>query len=175
MTRRSRPPRRARIDLFEASVPVLFYAIMVTSVFLLLSGHNHPGGGFAGGTVAGAALAMRYITGGIAELRHIARLRPWTFLGLGVVLAVLAAVAPLAFGENVLESAKLEFNLPLLGHLAVSSVLDFDLGVYLVVVGLVLMVFEAFGDEDIGIAPKRPPVIAEVASQRTRSGGEVTG
>lgn len=155
MSGRARPPRRARIDLIESSVPVLFYAVMVASVFLLFSGHNHPGGGFAGGTVAGAALAVRYITGGIDELRHTARLKPWTFLGLGIVLAVLAALVPLAFGDAVLESSKLELDLPLLGHLAVSTVLDFDLGVYLVVIGLVLMVFEAFGDDDIGLAPKR--------------------
>ena len=60
---------------------------------------------------------------------------------------MLTAATPLAFGDPVLESAKLDLELPLLGEVHVTSALIFDIGVYLVVVGLVLMVFEAFGDD----------------------------
>lgn len=156
MTRRERPDGPRRIDLIESSVPVLFHAVLLASVFLLVSGHNQPGGGFVGGMVAGAALAMRFITGGLDELRHVARLRPWTFLGTGIVLAAVTATAPLVAGGHVLESYKWELDLAVVGHVPVSSTLLFDLGVYLLVIGLVLMVFEAFGDDEIGALTVAP-------------------
>jgi multicomponent Na+:H+ antiporter subunit B len=66
---------------------------------------------------------------------------------------VLTAAAPVVFGDAILENAKLEVDLALLGELGVSSALAFDLGVYLVVLGLVLMVFEAFGGDDRDAVP----------------------
>jgi multisubunit Na+/H+ antiporter MnhB subunit len=100
-----------------------------------------------GGLVAGAAIALRYVSGGIAEVRQLSRFAPWTILGSGLLVATTTAVVPMLFGEAVLESAKLELELPVLGTVKATSALAFDIGVYLVVVGLVLMVFEAFGDD----------------------------
>ena len=53
------------IDLIGPSVQVIFHAVLLASVYLLFAGHNQPGGGFVGGLVAGAGIAVRYITGGI--------------------------------------------------------------------------------------------------------------
>jgi multicomponent Na+:H+ antiporter subunit A len=142
-----RPAPSAIIDLVDPSVPVIVHAVMVASVYLLVAGHNHPGGGFVGGLVAGAAIAVRYITGGIESVRRMARLRPWTILGTGVLVAAVTATVPLLAGRPVLDSGKWDFDLPVFGPVALSSVLAFDFGVYLAVVGLTLMVFEAFGDD----------------------------
>lgn len=148
---RMTPPRRPdasnTVDLIGPSVQVLFHAVLVASVYLLFAGHNHPGGGFVGGLVAGAAIAMRYITGGIDEVRHLVRVKPWTVLGTGVLLATVTAGAPLMFDHPVLDAVSWDVDLPVFGHIHVSSVLPFDVGVYLVVVGLTLMMFEAFGDD----------------------------
>lgn len=135
-----------RLVTLDQTVPVLFYVIMTGSVYLLFAGHNQPGGGFVGGLVAGAAISLRYIAGGIEEVRHISRLRPWTILGLGLLLAALTAMVPLLFGDAVLEGAYRPIDLPVVGQVSLVSALVFDIGVYLGVVGLVLMVFEAFGD-----------------------------
>ncbi len=126
---------------------LLFTVVMVGSLYLLFVGHNHPGGGFAGGIVAGAAVALRYISGGIGEVRRLSRGQPWLVLGGGVLIAGLTAIAPLLFGEAVLESVFWTLHPPLLGTVKLSSALVFDIGVYLVVVGLVLMMFESFGDD----------------------------
>jgi multisubunit Na+/H+ antiporter MnhB subunit len=128
-------------------MPATYLAVVVASVYLLVAGHNHPGGGFVGGLVAGAGVTVRYITGGIDEVRRLARVRPWTILGTGLLLAALTATMPVLLGDELLDAAKWEFDAPIFGHVAISTVLAFDLGVYLVVVGLVLMVFEAFGDD----------------------------
>ena len=61
--------------------------VMVGSLYLLFAGHNQPGGGFVGGIVAGAAIALRYISGGIDEVRKLSRGQPWLVLGGGVLIA----------------------------------------------------------------------------------------
>ena len=147
MRRPRRPPSATTIDLIGPSMPVIYLAVLLASVYLLVAGHNHPGGGFVGGLVAGAGVTVRYVTGGIDDVRSLARVRPWTILGTGLLLASVTATVPLLFGDAPLEAASWEVDIPLFGHVKLSSVLAFDAGVYLVVVGLVLMVFEAFGDD----------------------------
>jgi multisubunit Na+/H+ antiporter MnhB subunit len=136
-----------RIAVVDVSVGVIFHTVLVGSIYLLFAGHNQPGGGFVGGLVAGAAIALRAVGGGIDEVRSLTRLRPWTFLGLGILFASTTALVPVLFGEPVLTSGKGSHTFPVLGKVTASSVLAFDIGVYLVVVGMVFMMFEAFGDE----------------------------
>ena len=136
-----------RLIVLDVSVRVIVPAVFLGSLWLLLAGHNQPGGGFVGGIVASSAVALRYVSGGIREVRSLSRAQPWTVLGAGILLAALTAAVPLAFGDDVLESAVFEGDVPVLGHVKATSALAFDIGVYLVVVGLVLMVFESFGDE----------------------------
>jgi multicomponent Na+:H+ antiporter subunit A len=140
-------PQVRRLVVVDVAVRLVFPAVMVGSLYLLFAGHNQPGGGFVGGIVAGAAVALRYVAGGIEDVRSLSRARPWTVLGLGLGVAAITALVPLAFGGAVLESAAWEGDLPVLGHLKVTSALVLDVGVYLVVLGLVLMVFESFGDD----------------------------
>ena len=135
-----------RLVTLDQTVPVIFYVIMIGSLYLLFAGHNQPGGGFVGGLVAGAAISLRYIAGGIDEVRRVSRLRPWTILGIGVLISAATALVPLLAGDAVLEGAYRPVDLPVLGKVALVSALVFDVGVYVGVVGLVFMVFEAFGD-----------------------------
>ena len=104
-------------------MPVIYLAVLLASVYLLVAGHNHPGGGFVGGLVAGAGVAVRYITGGIDEVRSLARVRPWTILGTGLLVASVTATVPLLFGDAPLEAASWEFDVAVFGHVKVSSVL----------------------------------------------------
>jgi multicomponent Na+:H+ antiporter subunit A len=142
-----------RLVVVDVAVRLVFPAVMVGSLYLLFVGHNQPGGGFVGGIVAGAAVALRYVAGGIDDVRSLSRARPWTVLGAGLLVSAVTAAVPLLFGGAVLEGALVETDLPLLGHVKLTSALAFDVGVYLVVLGLVLMVFESFGDEPRVPAP----------------------
>jgi len=142
-----------RLVVVDVAVRLVFPAVLVGSLYLLFVGHNQPGGGFVGGIVAGAAVALRYVAGGIDDVRSLSRARPWTVLGAGLLVSAVTAAVPLLFGGEVLEGALVEGDLPLLGHIKLTSALAFDVGVYLVVLGLVLMVFESFGDEPRVPAP----------------------
>ena len=154
--------RLGRLVTLDVSVRVVFAAVVVGSVYLLFAGHNQPGGGFVGGILAGAAVALRYVAGGIDDVRTLSRSRPWTVLGGGLVTSVGTALAPLLVGDPVLSSAYAKVDLPLLGSVGLSSAAVFDIGVYLTVLGLALMVFESFGDDPVADAvpdPIQPSVI----------------
>ncbi|WP_417563144.1 Na+/H+ antiporter subunit A [Microbacterium sp.] len=136
-----------RSIMLEVIVRILFHTIIVVSLYVLFAGHNLPGGGFAGGLIAGIALVMRYIAGGRYELGAAAPTDAGRFLGGGMVLAVACAVVPVFFGQAPLTSAVLEADIPVLGHLEFVTSTIFDIGVYLVVIGLVLDVLRSLGAE----------------------------
>ncbi|MFB7843770.1 Na+/H+ antiporter subunit A [Microbacterium sp. NPDC056052] len=136
-----------RSILLEVIVRILFHTIIVVSIYLLFAGHNAPGGGFAGGLVAGMALVMRYIAGGRWELGAAAPTDAGRLLGAGLILAVGSAVVPLFFGLAPLSSAVWEAEIPVVGHIEFVSSTFFDIGVYLVVIGLVLDVLRSLGAE----------------------------
>jgi multisubunit Na+/H+ antiporter MnhB subunit len=141
------PPAVRRSLILDVGVQLMFHSILLLSAYLLFAGHNQPGGGFIGGLVCAGAFGLRYASGGIAELQAMHRLRPTQLLGFGLLLAAGTATASMLAGGQFLEHGYVELDLPLLGHVEPTSALPFDIGVYLVVVGLVLMVLEALGSE----------------------------
>ncbi|MFT4245931.1 MAG: Na+/H+ antiporter subunit A [Micrococcaceae bacterium] len=139
------PERRSVI--FEITVRMIFHSMVVLSIFLLLAGHDQPGGGFAGGLLAGIALTIRYLAGGRYELTETVPLPAGLFLGSGLALAAITGFMPLFFGQPIFSSTIWEFTLPILGHLKLVSATFFDIGVYLVVIGLVLDILRSLGSE----------------------------
>jgi len=124
--------------------PLLPLALAV-SVFILLRGHNMPGGGFVAGLVTGVALILQYLASGIDFAlqrlpRHKAKL-----LALGLLLAAATGAASWLFGHPYLTSTHGHIALPLIGEIELASVMVFDLGVYIVVVTTVLMVLAQLG------------------------------
>ncbi|WFR73682.1 Na+/H+ antiporter subunit A [Prescottella defluvii] len=136
---------RHRSLVLEVTTRLIFPTMMVLSVYFFFSGHNAPGGGFAGGLTAGLALVLRYLAGGRYELGEAVPIDAGKILGLGLLLAAGTAVTSLFLGAPPLSSAVFEVTLPLLGHIKLVTALFFDLGVYLIVVGLVLDVLRSLG------------------------------
>lgn len=145
-----RSARRAdqdRVLLLEVVTRLVFPTMMVVSLYFLFAGHNAPGGGFAGGLVAGLALVVRYVAGGRYELGEAVPVDAGRLLGLGLLLAGGTGLGALLLGGAVLQSAVLEADVPVLGHVKFVTSLIFDMGVYLIVVGLVLDVLRSLGAE----------------------------
>lgn len=136
-----------RSILLEVVIRLLFHPLIVLSLYLLFAGHNLPGGGFAAGLVAGLALAGRYLAGGRYELGAAAPFGAGQILGVGLVLAAATATVPLLLGADALTSTFFETTIPLLGHIEFSTSTLFDIGVYLVVIGMVLDVLRSLGAE----------------------------
>ena len=138
-------PAQAPSLILQTCVGALFHTALLFSLFLLFAGHNAPGGGFVGGLVAGAAFVLRYVEGGAEEVERTTPMSPMAFMGTGLGLAVATGAASWLAGGRFLESGKLELDVPVLGTAKASSALVFDVGVYLVVVGLVVGVLTTLG------------------------------
>ncbi|MEU6022028.1 Na+/H+ antiporter subunit A [Micromonospora sp. NPDC047134] len=138
---------RNRSLVLEVITRLIFHTAVLFSFYLLFSGHNAPGGGFAGGLVASLALTMRYLAGGRYELGEAAPVSAGTVLGAGLAVAVGSAMVTLLDGGAALSSAKVDFWLPLVGDFYLVTSLFFDIGVYLVVIGLALDVLRSLGAE----------------------------
>jgi multicomponent Na+:H+ antiporter subunit A len=136
-----------RSILIEVLIRLLFHPAIIVSIYLLFAGHNAPGGGFAGGLLAGLALVARYLAGGRYELGEAAPVDPGKVLGLGIILAVGMAVVSLFFSGLPLESAYFAAEVPLLGEMSFGTSTIFDIGVYLVVVGLAIDILRSLGSE----------------------------
>ncbi|WP_405093838.1 Na+/H+ antiporter subunit A [Micromonospora sp. NBC_01392] len=138
---------RAQSVILQVVTRVLFHAILLFSIYLLFSGHNQPGGGFAAGLVAGLGLAVRYLAGGRTELNGAAPVDAGRVLGAGLFVAVATGLAAMPLGGDFLQSAALDLHLPVLGHVHFVTSVFFDVGVYLIVVGLVLDILRSLGAE----------------------------
>jgi multicomponent Na+:H+ antiporter subunit A len=139
-----RDPRHRSLVL-EVATRLIFPLIMVLSAYFFFAGHNTPGGGFAGGLTAGLALVLRYLAGGRYELGETLPFDAGKILGAGLCLSAGTAVGSLLVGAPVLSSALIEIDVPVLGTVKFVTALFFDLGVYLIVVGLVLDVLRSLG------------------------------
>lgn len=138
---------RDRSVVLEVATRALFPTMLMISVWLLLIGHNNPGGGFAGGVLAGLAFVLRYLAGGRFDLGEAAPIPAGQILGFGLFVAAAGGGAPLLFGNSVLESTPVDIHLGWLGDIHLTTAMILDVGVYILVVGLVIDLVSALGAE----------------------------
>jgi len=118
---------------------------LLVSVFIFLRGHNLPGGGFIAGLITAVALIMQYLANGVQWTHQRLPAQTQPLMVAGLLAALLTGVASAGFGRPFLTSAFGHISLPLLGEMEWASVLVFDLGVYLVVVGATLLILINMG------------------------------
>jgi multicomponent K+:H+ antiporter subunit A len=132
----------------EAAHPTMLIVIarmllplaLVVAVYLFFRGHNEPGGGFVAGLVVATAIILQYLARGIAWTQSRMQLDYHPVVALGVFIAGLTGAGAILFGEPFLRSWHDHYGLGFLGELELASAMLFDLGVFLTVVGAVLLV-----------------------------------
>jgi multicomponent K+:H+ antiporter subunit A len=145
--RRLRWPARAEPGLAADRHPLLLQLLSglllplaaAVALYLLLRGHNLPGGGFIAGLVLALALLVQYLARGRAWVRGRLSERFEQWIAGGLALAVLTGAAAWLFGHPFLTSASGHPVVPVLGELPLASAMAFDLGVFAVVVGATLL------------------------------------
>ena len=118
----------------------LFPLLLQFSVFLLIRGHNAPGGGFAGGLVAAAAYALYAIATDTPATRRALRFEPRALIGSGLLLALFSGLPGIIYGQPYLTSVWGYLKVPEAFSIKIGTPLFFDIGVYLVVLGVTLMI-----------------------------------
>jgi multicomponent Na+:H+ antiporter subunit B len=133
-------------SILQTAARLLMPLLLLFAVFLLLRGHNDPGGGFVGGLVVAATFVLYSIAFGVRAARAAVLVDPPRLLGIGLLVA-LASGLPGVFGGRPFMSG-VWGELPLgAGYVAIGTPLIFDIGVFLVVIGVVLTIVFTLADE----------------------------
>lgn len=122
--------------IFRTITPLIVSVMVLFSIFVLLRGHNEPGGGFIGGLIAVAALSIYGIAFGVETVRRAIVFHPLSIAGAGLLLATLAGLLSMLFHVPFMTGLWV-YPVVLGEEIPLSSVMAFDIGVYLVVVGAV--------------------------------------
>jgi multicomponent Na+:H+ antiporter subunit B len=120
--------------------------MLIFSLFLLLRGHNEPGGGFVGGLVAAAAYALYLIANGIDEAKKLLKAEPIRLMALGLLFAVISAFISVIAGQDFMTAVWAKNEFPVVGK--IGTPILFDLGVYFLVLGIVLKIVFSLEEED---------------------------
>lgn len=134
--------------ILDTATAYLLPLLLLFSVFLLLRGHNEPGGGFAGGLVAAAGFALLATGAGVDAARRALRVDPRTLVAAGLAVALASGLPGLADGRPFLAAVWWTLDLPAGGSLYLGTPLLFDVGVYLAVAGTVLAIVFALEEEE---------------------------
>lgn len=110
--------------------------LLLFAVVALLRGHNHPGGGFIGGLLAGLSIVMKGFAYDIDRVRAEMRIRPTGFLVLGLILIVFSFLPSLLGDAPLMLAYWIKPVLPLIGELKLGTPLLFDVGVFFSVIGV---------------------------------------
>lgn len=133
--------------IFRTVAPFLTALMILFSVFVLLRGHNEPGGGFIGGLIAASAFAIYGIAYGVAAVRRAIRFHPMSIAGFGLLLSTISGLVSVLLGVPFMTGLWIYPHL--FGvEVPLSSVMTFDIGVYLVVVGAITSIALALEEKE---------------------------
>ena len=135
---------------------------LVVAAYVLFAGHNQPGGGFAAGLMLGAVIVLRTVAG-LQQPRYAS-----VWMSVGGVIVGLVAIAPMFWGEPLLDQVVVSWEVPILGTVKTGSALLFDLGVVAIVVGLVIALLDGLDATSL-VDRGRAPAPASVRSADSAS------
>jgi multicomponent Na+:H+ antiporter subunit B len=126
--------------ILRTTIRLLLPLLVLFSIFLILRGHNEPGGGFAGGLVASAGFALYSLAYDAPAARRILRVDPIKLVAGGLLTAVSSGLFGILAGAPFMTGVWLKFNLAGIGEIDIGTPLLFDVGVYMVVAGVILSI-----------------------------------
>lgn len=132
--------------ILDTTTRFLMGLLLMFSVFLLLRGHNLPGGGFTGGLVAASAFALLAMSAGPRAARERLVVEPTTLIGVGLLIVLASGLWGSVYGLPFLTGLWGKEALPVIGD--PGTPLLFDLGVYVVVMGISLLIIFSLAEEE---------------------------
>ena len=126
-------------SILQTAVRLLMPLLLLFAVFLLLRGHNQPGGGFVGGLVVSASFVLYSIAFSVDAARRALLVRPSTLLGIGLLVALVSGLPAVVAGHAFMTALWTTLAAGSMA-IAVGTPLVFDVGVFLAVIGVVLTI-----------------------------------
>ena len=134
--------------ILRTATRYMFPPLVVFSVYLLLRGHHFPGGGFVGGLFAGSAFTLYALAYNVESARKLLRVQSRDITTIGLAVALLSGIPAVFSGNAYLTGTWWEIPLPSGAVLDLGTPLIFDVGVYLVVLGVLLTLVFSLGEEE---------------------------
>jgi multisubunit Na+/H+ antiporter MnhB subunit len=126
--------------ILEKIVGLFMRVVLVYAFYLLVRGHNFPGGGFIAGIIASTGFTFYAMVFGSEKVEKMIGMSPLRWMGLGMMFIFVSAVLPLFLNKEVLTGLWIPNDFPVLGSLHIGTPLIFDTGVFLVVSGVILTI-----------------------------------
>ncbi|KKB34984.1 Na(+)/H(+) antiporter subunit B [Bacillus thermotolerans] len=134
--------------IFQTASKVIFFIIILFSIHLFFAGHYYPGGGFIGGLMTSGAIVLLLLA---FDIQTVAKGFPVDYkivVGLGLLIAIATAAGAMLFNVPFFTHAFGDVYLPILGETGLHTAMLFDLGVYLVVVGVTMTIIQTIGESE---------------------------
>lgn len=129
--------------ILKTATRFLLPLLLLISLFILLRGHNQTGGGFVGGMFAAAAFALYAIAYGVPAAERVLWVESRLLIGAGLLAALVSGLPAVFQAAPFMSAAWTSVDVPELGPLALGTPILFDVGVYLVVLGITLTIILA--------------------------------
>jgi multicomponent Na+:H+ antiporter subunit B len=130
--------------ILRTLAPFVTLLMIAFSIFITLRGHNAPGGGFIGGLLAASGIALYAIAFGVEPTRRVMRIHPLTIAAVGLIIAAVSGLVSALYGVPYMTGIWFKLGIDL------STVMSFDIGVYMVVVGAFSSILLALEERDDG-------------------------
>lgn len=134
--------------ILQFTSKIVFFMIFFFAVHIFFAGHYTPGGGFVGGLLMSSAIVLLIIA---YDLKTVQAVLPFNFMyitAIGLIVAVLTAGFPMLLNKPFFTHFYDYFNLPLIGKTSLHTAALFDLGVFLVVVGVTMTIIQTIGEDE---------------------------
>jgi multicomponent Na+:H+ antiporter subunit B len=134
--------------ILQTATKVVLFIIVLFSVYIFFAGHYTPGGGFVGGLLTAGAIILLMLAFDMKTVAKILPVNYMTMTAVGLLFAIGTAAGALLFNVPFLTHAFGDVHLPVLGEMALHTATIFDLGVFLVVVGVTMTIIQTIGGDE---------------------------
>lgn len=134
--------------MLQTATKVVTFIILMFAVHIFFAGHYTPGGGFVGGLLTTSAIVLLMLAFDIPTIKKILPINYVVLTAVGLLIAIATASASIIFDVPFFTHAYDYFDLPLFGETSLHSALLFDIGVYLVVVGVTMTIIQTIGEDE---------------------------
>jgi len=134
--------------ILQTVTKVAAFVIILFSLSIFFGGHYSPGGGFVGGLMTSSAIILLLLAYDLKTVAEILPVDYKLFVASGLLLSALTASGALLFGVPMMTHVFTYVDLPLFGHISLHIAVLFDLGVYLVVVGVTMTIIQTIGESE---------------------------
>ncbi|RKD73062.1 multisubunit sodium/proton antiporter MrpB subunit [Sinobaca qinghaiensis] len=133
--------------LLQSVTQVVTFLIFAFSIYLFFAGHNNPGGGFIGGLMTASALLLLYLAFDIQSIKKALAFNYVNIIAIGLIISLATGMVSMFLGGPFLNQYDQYVHVPLFGEVHLTTAVPFDLGIYLVVVAIALVIILAIGED----------------------------